>query len=71
MIMKLIRDIMLWAKPQEDEVEVECLTANGAIFMSRHWNTVSNLVISGGDVNDFMDKAKEEGYSCTMKLKVA
>ena len=36
MIMEAMRDIVMWAIPEEARAMVECYTSEGAAFMQRH-----------------------------------
>jgi len=71
MIMEAMRDIVMWAIPEECRAAVECYTTEGAAFMQRHWAGLTGVFVEHSDVNDFLEKAREEGCSCTLKLKVA
>ena len=71
MIMEAVRDIVMWAIPEQAKALVECYTTEGAAFMQRHWAGLSGVFVDHSDVNEFMEKAGEEGCSCTLKLKVA
>lgn len=68
MIMQIVRDIVMWALPDEGRAKVECYTGAGASFLHKHWNTLSGVSVEADDINEFMDKAREEGCSCTLKL---
>ena len=61
MIMEILRDIVLWAVPDEQKATVECYTASGAAFMTKHWASLFGVAVDADDVNMFIDKAREEG----------